>query len=227
MKSYKQTILKQQEYYYDSYSKIENNPRFRKIWKYISYNCEPKGKILDIGCTNGIFSEILIKKGFNCFGLEIMDQAIKEAEKKGLRVRKGSFLDKFPFNSNMFDIVFAGDTIEHTIDDGAFLKEIHRVLKKDGLMILTTANLVSLGNRLLILLGKLPRFVYSEFHYKIYTPDLLKSKIVKSGFEIQKVDSSYVIISMIFNKFIGRIGEWFGSQIPELGEGLIVYATKK
>lgn len=227
MKSYKQTILEQQEYYYDSYSKIENNPRFRKIWDYIANNCDPKGKVLDIGCANGIFSEILIKKGFNCFGLEITAQAIKEAEKKGLKVKKGSFLDEFPFKKNTFDIVFAGDTIEHTIDDGAFLKEIHRVLKNDGLMILTTANLVSLGNRFLILLGKLPRFVYSEFHYKTYTPDLLKSKIIKSCFKIQKFDSSYVIISMIFNKFIGRIGEWFGSRIPELGEGLIVYATKK
>lgn len=227
MKSYKQIILEQQEYYYDSYSKIENNPRFRKIWDYISNNCEQKGKVLDIGCANGIFSKILIKKGFSCYGLEIMDQAIKEAEKKGLKVIEGSFLDEFPFNSNMFDIVFAGDVIEHTIDDYVFLKEIHRVLKKNGLMILTTANLVSLGNRFLILLGKLPRFVYSEFHYKIYTPDLLKSKIMTSGFEIQKIDSNYVIISTIFNKFFGRIGEWFGSLIPDLGEGLIIYATKK
>lgn len=216
-------VLDQQNKYYGSYLKIKNNPRYKKVWQYLKEN-NLKGRILDIGCADGNFSETLAKKGYDCYGLEYLEEAIKDCTGKGIKVVQGSFLEKFPFEDNFFDLVFAGEVVEHTIDDLAFLGEINRVLKRGGILILTTPNLVSLGNRWLMLFGKLPRFAYSEFHYRIYTTVLIKNKIIKANFKIKKIDSNYVLISTFFNKSIGKIGEWLGSKLPNLGENLILYA---
>ena len=137
----KEIILEKQAEYYDSYLKVNNNPRYRKIWNFLEGN-KKSGKLLDIGCCDGEFSSPLIKKGFECYGLEFMKEAIIDSKKKGIRVREGSFLNPFPFEDNFFDIVFAGEVIEHTIDDSFFLSEVKRVLKPGGILILTTPNLV-------------------------------------------------------------------------------------
>ena len=70
-------ILKQQEDYFGRYLKIKNNPRYKKIWKYIREN-SLKGKILDVGCCNGEFSEPLVRDDFDCYGLEFMNEMIEE-----------------------------------------------------------------------------------------------------------------------------------------------------
>lgn len=226
MNSIDNQIINQQIKYYDSYLKIDDNPRYKQAWKFILSNREYGNKILDIGCANGGFSKYLIEQGFDCYGLEYSEDAIYKATKNGLKITKGSFIENFPFEDSTFDIIFAGEVIEHTIDDDFFLKECYRVLKPNGLIIITTPNLTSLGNRLLILFGKLPRFVYSPFHYKIYTLKLLKDTINKNNFKILKSSSSYILISTFFNKFIGYFGEKLGIIFPSLGEHIIIFAEK-
>jgi len=226
MSDYKNTILSQQAKYYDTYLKIKDNPRYRKSWGYIVSHPEFGKKVLDIGCADGEFSKYLIDRGYSCFGLESGDIPAKQARANGLVVKKWSFLDRFPYPANYFDIVFGGEVIEHTVDDSGFLKEIYRVTKPNGLLILTTPNLVSLGNRFLMLLGKIPRFVYADFHYRIFTPEILKIKLIQSGFKIERINSSYILISTFFNKFVGVIGEWLGSLFPNFGEHLIFFAKK-
>jgi len=62
-----------------------------------------------------------------------------------------------PFENNYFDFVFAGEIIEHLFDSRFFLKEVHRVLKINGYLILSTPNLARIDDRLKFLLGKTPR----------------------------------------------------------------------
>jgi 2-polyprenyl-3-methyl-5-hydroxy-6-metoxy-1,4-benzoquinol methylase len=223
----KNKILKQQSEYYSSYEKVAGNPRYRKAWDFIFKSVKGKKKILDIGCADGEFLTPFLKKDFGCYGLEAIETAIKDSRRKGIKVVRGSFLEKFPFNDSTFDIIFAGEVIEHTFDDDYFLNEVHRVLKRKGLLVLTTPNLVSLGNRLLMLIGKLPRFAYAPFHYRIYTPQLLKSKLQDSSFKIIKFESSYIGISTYYNKPLGYVGEKLGTLFPFFGEHLILFAIKK
>jgi len=217
MDQYKNQILDQQKLYYNSYLKVKDNPRYKKARKFILDNSYGNERILDIGCADGDFSACLVEKGFDCYGLEIMEDGIRKAREKKIKIIDGSFLDKFPFPDNHFDFVFAGEVIEHTFDDFFFLEEIYRILKPGGVLILTTPNLVSLGNRLLMLFGKLPRFAYNEFHYRIYNLNLVISKMRQVNFQIIGYNSSYVLISSLFNKFIGMVGEWLGSLVPKLG----------
>jgi 2-polyprenyl-3-methyl-5-hydroxy-6-metoxy-1,4-benzoquinol methylase len=223
----KDKILQQQTTHYFKYEKVKNNPRYRKSWDYILNNTKVGEKILDIGCADGEFLNLLVKKGYKCYGLEMVDKAIEQSKKKGIKVTNDSFLGRLPFNKNTFDIVFAGEVIEHTFDDDLFLSEINRILKPKGILIITTPNLVSLGNRFLMLFGKLPRFAYAQFHYRMFTPELIKKKLQKNNFKVVKFDSSYILISTYYNRFLGFLGEKLGSFFPKFGEHMIVFSYKK
>ena len=142
----------------------------------------------------------------------------------------GSFIQKFPFPSALFHVIFAGEVVEHTVDDDFFLKECYRILKKRGTLILTTPNLVSLTNRVRMALGWLPVYAYEDFHYRIYTRDLITRKIRKAGFTLDSVSASHIVISRyrnsVLNTAFGGIGEVLGTLWPTLGEQFIIYAHK-
>ena len=205
---------------------IMNNARFKKVYAYLKQQ-KKRGKLLDIGCGTGDFAALLKTLGYKAYGLELEKNAVKLANKKGVITKQGSFVTGLPYKDKEFDVLFAGEVIEHTIDDDLFLKECYRILKPNGLLILTTPNLVSLGNRLLMTLGFMPRFAYQEFHYRIYNLNLLKNKLSKANFVLEKVSAGHVLISMYFNKYLGFFGELFASYYPKFGEQFILYARKK
>lgn len=87
-------------------------------------------RILDVGCGTGGNLEML--KNFGAAeGVDVSDDALEFCQSKGLTVHKG-LAEEMPFADETFDIVTALDVVEHLDDDIAGLKEMHRVLKKDG-----------------------------------------------------------------------------------------------
>ncbi len=205
---------------------FKDNIRLIKAFKYIQAHIPKRSKILDVGCADGYFARELFRAGYECYGLEIYKPAVNKALRTGIKVVHGSFLDKFPFASNFFDVVFAGEVLEHSIDDRRFLHQLYRVLRPNGLLIITVPNLLSLQSRFFILFGHMPPNAYKESHYKYYNYQLLVNKIREARFTIQKVDSSYLLISIYFNKYLGKLGEWLGTIFPRWGENLIVFAVK-
>ena len=89
-----------------------------------------KSKILDVGCGTGANLEMLKQYG-EAEGVDVSDDALEFCRKKGLKVHKG-LAEELPFADETFDLVTALDVVEHLDDDIAGLKEMHRILKKDG-----------------------------------------------------------------------------------------------
>ena len=208
---------------------LTKNPRLMKVADLLK-NHFPKGKLLDIGCGDGSFSFYLKKLGYDVYGLELDSRLVGSANKAGLKVTIGSFLNKFPFKSAYFNVLFAGEVMEHTVDDDFFLKECHRVLRKEGLLILTTPNLVSLTNRIRMSLGHLPKYAYQPYHYRIYNLNLITHKLKGAGFKIKFYTASHILISRYLNrwysKIFGPLGELLGTLFPNLGEQFIFLAKK-
>lgn len=72
--------------------------------------------------------------------------------------------ERLPFRDGAFDLVFAGELLEHLVHPAAFLEEASRVLRAGGLLALSTPNLASWHNRLLLAFG------YSPSNYSL-VPD--------------------------------------------------------
>lgn len=116
---------------------------------------DPEAKLLDLGCDEGSFTlQIANKIGTKyIYGIEIVDERIRKAKNKGVKVSKSDLNKKFPFKDNFFDVVHANQVIEHLIDVDLFAEEIYRVLKPNDYAIISTENLSSWHNLFALFLG--------------------------------------------------------------------------
>lgn len=103
-------------------------------------------KILEIGCGNGYYLSLLNRLGMKLklMGIDSDILALNDAKKfiGNDRVKlKLCDASKLPFESNSFDKIVMSEVIEHVVDEVIVLKEAKRVLKKGGILTLTTCNI--------------------------------------------------------------------------------------
>ena len=114
-------------------------------------------KILDLGCGEGRNS-LLFTAENETYGLDICPKRMllneENALDKSYRTLMVSNAINLPFPEASFDIVICTEVIEHVSEARQLVEEINRVLKEGGKLILSTPNLVSLGNRLGMMFGK-------------------------------------------------------------------------
>ena len=103
--------------------------------------------VLDVGCSQGIASILLGREGFRVTGIDIQpsrieyaraDLKLESSDVQGrvkFEVANGSELN---FEDGYFDTVILGEVIEHLAVPGRLLTEISRVLKADGVVVITT-----------------------------------------------------------------------------------------
>lgn len=107
----------------------------KRILSQIKFN-----NCLDVGCASGyMVSQIArIFPNVKCVGIDIYDKAIEYAKRTYPNIKfKVAFADKLPFKDNTFDVILFYETIEHVENPRECLKDIGRVLKKNGTLILT------------------------------------------------------------------------------------------
>ncbi|MEM2293782.1 MAG: class I SAM-dependent methyltransferase [Nitrososphaerota archaeon] len=131
--------------------------RHRKVLEIFSkYRFE---RILDVGCGDGNFSMLIGEacKAKEVYGIEVSERGVEMARKNGVKCFQLDVdLEDFPFEDNFFDAVFAGELIEHLFDPDHFLDEVYRVLRPEGIFVLSTPNLASIHNRIALLFGYQP-----------------------------------------------------------------------
>jgi ubiquinone/menaquinone biosynthesis C-methylase UbiE len=99
-------------------------------------------KVLDAGCGHGELLQY-IKERCECdlFGVDMVQQRLNKADLiEGVEIRYSNIQKRIPFRNNFFDVAFSTEVIEHLKDNQSFLKELRRVTKKDGRIILTIPN---------------------------------------------------------------------------------------
>ena len=100
----------------------------------IFYEIPIGAKVLDIGCNDGVFMEMLKdRRQCDVTGVEISDSMIEVCKKKGLNVLKTEG-DILPFKDKSFDVITIMEVIIHVFDVDKFLSEIQRVLKPNGVV---------------------------------------------------------------------------------------------
>jgi len=112
--------------------------------------------LLDLGCDDGTIALDRVKdkiKTPSISGLDVSKKKVALAKKKGINAEVANLQHPFPYASASFDLVTANQIIEHLVNVDGFLREIHRVLKPGGYLILSTENLSSWHNIAALLLG--------------------------------------------------------------------------
>ncbi|MFH1827577.1 MAG: class I SAM-dependent methyltransferase [bacterium] len=153
-----------------------------------------KETVLDLACGEGIVSEYLQNnKGIKIIGADISERALKIAQGKGIKTVRIDIEKKLPFKDHSFDCVFWGDNIEHLFDPEQVLKEINRVLKDKGRLILSFPNIAYWRYRIFHLItGNIEDTEWSGnppwkwLHIRFFNLSILSKLLSKCGFKIRK-----------------------------------------
>lgn len=107
-------------------------------------------RLLDVGCGDGSLALELGKRlaASETWGLDLSKPALREAKCKGIVAVLGDGDLGLPFQNSSFDLVYAGELIEHLRNQEGFLREVNRVLRPGGFLLLTTPNRQSYIKRL-------------------------------------------------------------------------------
>ena len=184
--------------------------------------------VLDLGCLDGTIGQLFVHQGNRVTGIDASRNALETARARGLDARLGNLDEPLPFADASFDIVFAGEIIEHVAHANAFASEAFRVLRPGGAFIVTTPNLAALGRRLLLLVNRNPH-IETDFslphaagHVRYFIAETLSALLRRGGFEIQTLASDVVNFNAAGSVCSKRLARWF----PSLGRTLIVNAQK-
>ena len=194
-------------------------------------NSSLKGKQwLDLGCHNGTFARLLFEHGVFATGVDAYSLELK-TENTWEYVQHDLDTGIIPFANQTFDIVSAMEIIEHITDTDKFLDEIFRVLKPDGLLVITTPNICMLKNRLRVPLGMYPygcEYRNLIHHVRPYNLACLSSHLKGHGFRIvlsrgeNLLPHKLVILASCFMKISELLSEFF----PSLCSNLVVVCVK-
>jgi len=113
-----------------------------------------EGPVLDVGCGDGLFMNMLRIKGIKAVGVDISDEAVKVCTTQGLHAEVIASADALPFPDASFEYVVMLDVLEHVYDPVLFLAEARRVSK--NYIIVGVPNFSSLPARIQTLLGRVP-----------------------------------------------------------------------
>lgn len=182
-------------------------------------------KVLDLGSGNSIVGEYL-QKHHHCdvTALDFSAEAIRAAKKRGVKGIVQSVEEKLPFKKGIFDMVFWGDNIEHVWDPESILREIHRILKPKGRLILSTPNQAYWRYRLYMFFkGALPKTEgtpnkpWHWTHIRFFNRNILKALLSLVKFKVVK-------FSAVSRR---RLDKPFLKLTPELFGMIIVLEAKK
>lgn len=143
-------------------------------------------KVLDMGCRDGILTRHFIEQN-EVTGLDIDKLALEDC-KKNLNIETiwADFSLQIPLPTSSFDVVVAGEVIEHLPYPEIIISEVSRILKPGGLFIGSVPNSYHLKNRLRVLKGRL--IDYDQTHLRAYNVMLLRQYLEKK-FVIEELTS--------------------------------------
>ena len=160
-----------------------------------------RGRLLDIGCGEGVLLENARRQGFDVSGIDCSEYAVEICHRKNLNVVCLDIEEQeFPFNEE-FDIVITADTIEHLYDHYKFLALVNNCLKEKGLLFLTTANSSWLFYRVYYLLGKTPTEIQNPLHLRFFSLSHLLRICRDQGFNLEKNLSRAYFPVILRNRF--------------------------
>ncbi len=181
-------------------------------------------KALDIGCGQGRISALLKQLGYDVYGLDVAHGNYWNSDKFVI----GS-CEKMPFSDESFDLCTCFGVLGLVYDEAQAMREIYRVLKKDGTLVIQVTSRNSFYTRLR---GKM---IFHE-HYREYIPEEVQTLLKDAGFKVKKASSDSIYLpffkrfyaALSYMMFPQKLNQWISSITPSKYHALInVVAIKE
>jgi 2-polyprenyl-3-methyl-5-hydroxy-6-metoxy-1,4-benzoquinol methylase len=144
-------------------------------------------RVLDVGCGEAHFTEALAERDARVTGIDVAEEPLRRARARRpeLDLRCVEPTGPWPLADVSFDVVWAGEVIEHVVDTTAWLSEVRRVLHSGGALLLSTPAHERLTR---LALGLSARAFEAHFdprtdHLRFYTRRALVRLLADFGFQ--------------------------------------------
>lgn len=171
-------------------SRYYNSKRFEMLDFVIG---NPK-RILEVGCGEGVFSEMLKKKfSAEVWGIELDQKVALTAKNRLDKILCGNaeFLFK-DLPHNYFDCIFFNDVLEHLIDPYSVLLKSKSILSRNGVVICSIPNVRYFDNLVKLMIKKQWKYedegTLDKTHYRFFTKNSILDMFDELDYEILKID---------------------------------------
>ncbi|HEV7586405.1 MAG TPA: class I SAM-dependent methyltransferase [Solirubrobacteraceae bacterium] len=144
-------------------------------------------RVLDVGCGEGRFAAELAAAGASVVGIDVAEEPLRRARElhPQLDVRLVPAGGEWDLPDARFDVVWAGEVIEHVADTAAWLSEVRRVLRSGGRLLVSTP---AHGRLAMLRLALSPAALAEHFdprgeHLRFYTRESLRELLEEFRFE--------------------------------------------
>jgi SAM-dependent methyltransferase len=173
---------------YSEHNRVERGAGFvfageERIELFRRYVGGPGRRVLDLGCRDGALTQAYAD-GNEVVGVDADREALAQAAKLGIETHWADLDEPLPFEDESFDVVVAGELLEHLRDPARFASEARRVLRPGGTFVASVPNAFRLKNRLRFLMGRKPE--NDPTHLHMFSPDEVRALL--SGFEDVRLD---------------------------------------
>lgn len=172
-----QLDLENRYYHYLYRQGYSSNDALRKVLQwYLSY-FQGFQRVLDIGCGNGEFLQILQAAGHDAVGVDIDPGMVQQCREQGLTAYEADVLTWLPTQAGQYDAIFSSNVIEHldakTVQ--AIVEGAYHALRPGGLLLLGTPNPESA-------IVQLYEYWRDPTHVRLYSRQLLEFFLDNAGF---------------------------------------------
>ena len=196
-------------------------------------NKSQKKNVLHIGCTDFPYTEKRIIKGEllhqkitdvsnNCVGIDLSEEGVSICKQHGLDnivIADAEKLSKYGLGK--FEIIIAGEVLEHVNNPGLFLSESKKSLDDGGLLVITVPNAFFVVRIVRLLFGK--EDVHPD-HVAYYSEKTLLELLRRYGYACTEIGYDFEFGSSFLKK-ICKFPLWLLYKLrPSFGQSLIVVA---
>ena len=216
----------------------------------------PSERFVDVGCGEGYFTFPLAQRANSSIGVDISFNALEvvrarwdyDSTKLHLVIASG---DRLPLPDACCDKLLCHHTLEHVVDDAAFVREMHRVLRSGGSAVIGVPQVFSwqsvflarirrrlFPNSRLLMIEKtkpgalVPELIGRKSHIRFYSVDSLCRLMEDNGFRVcEKIGiclhtPSSFKLAFRRNILLFKLGTILSKRWPQLGSDILVKAVK-